>query len=383
VHFDPVTSEHSPAIQNPELVDAIIEDRRDDDVEAPAREGLPPAFRMRHARHYVEQVMGDAPIRTIREIALQDIDETDAEEADLQALETSIRAIGVLEPLLVRPQGRRFRVIAGAKRLCAARAAGLRTVPCLVQDVDEEMATRIREAVSLKTTALSPAGGEAVGAAQLAAGEGSGRDVDFVAALSTALHAAGADPLRRSVLADLGASELARARCVAALADLPAEASALERAPFNIGEVLTGAVAAILPEARLRGVRLDVTGPATEFWISADRRLVSTAVTALLHGALALSQGPGSPIRVRMHGTTIRPALIFEVVLDEAELDPSTARRLFDGNLKPHPCGPVGACLLGGTRRVARLHGGRADAQPEPTGGWTLTFVVPRPLHDQ
>lgn len=29
-----------------------------------SREGLPAAFKMRHGRHYVEQLMGDAPLRT-------------------------------------------------------------------------------------------------------------------------------------------------------------------------------------------------------------------------------------------------------------------------------------------------------------------------------
>ena len=38
------------------------------------REGLPAAYRMRHAPHYVEQLMGDAPIQTIRQVSIDHID---------------------------------------------------------------------------------------------------------------------------------------------------------------------------------------------------------------------------------------------------------------------------------------------------------------------
>src|SRR4051812_28761880 len=37
------------------------------------REGLPPKFRMRHASHYVEQLMGDAPIQSVRQIPIDQI----------------------------------------------------------------------------------------------------------------------------------------------------------------------------------------------------------------------------------------------------------------------------------------------------------------------
>ena len=39
-----------------------------------SREGLPPAYRMRHAPHYVEQLMGDTPLQTVRQISIDEID---------------------------------------------------------------------------------------------------------------------------------------------------------------------------------------------------------------------------------------------------------------------------------------------------------------------
>jgi hypothetical protein len=379
VHFDPVVPEEQPS-QNPRLVDALIDTDRDDEDSAPpprAREGLPPAFRMRHGRHYVEQVMGDAPIRTVREIALQDI-ETGApgDTVDLQPLASSIRAMGVLEPLLVRQDGRRFVVISGVKRLLASRAAGLRTVPCLVHDVDDDMAGRIRAAVEVRP-------GPPVRAAEP---EPTASNVDraepalaFIDALAPAIQACAGDPLRRSVLGDLAATELARVRLAAACAAAPSEQAALQRTAFEIAALLPELADAVRPEARLRGVRLEVVGPSAPFELTADRIAVATAATSILHAALALVPH-GLAVHVQILGTVIRPAMVMHARLPSAEIDRATVARLFDDDLKPHPCGASGGAVMSATRRIARLHGGRADAQLDPSGALTLTLVIPKPL---
>ena len=60
-----------------------------------------------------------------------------AEEA-LRGLADSIRADGVLQPLLVRPAGRRYTLIVGERRLRAARLAGLRTIPSIIREIDPD-----------------------------------------------------------------------------------------------------------------------------------------------------------------------------------------------------------------------------------------------------
>ena len=54
----------------------------------------------------------------------------------LEELRDSIAQHGVLQPLTVRQKGERFELIAGERRLRAARLAGLTEVPCIVMDVD-------------------------------------------------------------------------------------------------------------------------------------------------------------------------------------------------------------------------------------------------------
>lgn len=55
----------------------------------------------------------------------------------LAELASSIAERGVLEPLLVRPVGDRYEVIAGARRLRASKAAGLKSVPCMVREASD------------------------------------------------------------------------------------------------------------------------------------------------------------------------------------------------------------------------------------------------------
>ena len=60
------------------------------------------------------------------------------DEAALRELADSIRAYGILQPLTVRDKGGFYELVAGERRLRAARIAGLREVPCLVAEVGEE-----------------------------------------------------------------------------------------------------------------------------------------------------------------------------------------------------------------------------------------------------
>ncbi len=56
----------------------------------------------------------------------------------LEELAESIRAYGILQPLTVRKVASGYELVAGERRLRAARIAQLREVPCLVAQVDEE-----------------------------------------------------------------------------------------------------------------------------------------------------------------------------------------------------------------------------------------------------
>jgi ParB family chromosome partitioning protein len=77
-------------------------------------------------------------------------------EAELDELAASIREKGVLQPLLVRPAGAEFELIAGTRRWHATRRAGLLEVPVIVRQVSDTEAVEIALIENLQREDLSP-----------------------------------------------------------------------------------------------------------------------------------------------------------------------------------------------------------------------------------
>lgn len=63
---------------------------------------------------------------------------TSFDEAKLQELAQSIRASGIIQPLLVRRRGGLFELVAGERRWRAAQLAGLTRVPAIVREIPDE-----------------------------------------------------------------------------------------------------------------------------------------------------------------------------------------------------------------------------------------------------
>ena len=67
------------------------------------------------------------------------------DEAALTDLAASIREQGVLSPILVRPlEAGGYEVLAGERRLRAAKIAGMETVPVILRSVSDENALLLR-----------------------------------------------------------------------------------------------------------------------------------------------------------------------------------------------------------------------------------------------
>jgi ParB/RepB/Spo0J family partition protein len=66
------------------------------------------------------------------------------EDPDLPGLAGSIRAVGILQPLLVRPAAERFQLLVGRRRMLAAKLAGRSEVPArILVGVDDQLAEEI------------------------------------------------------------------------------------------------------------------------------------------------------------------------------------------------------------------------------------------------
>ena len=79
------------------------------------------------------------------------------DQSGLDELAASIREHGVLQPILVRPlEGGEFQLIAGERRWRASMAAGLETIPALVEEIDDDTALEISIIENLQREDLSP-----------------------------------------------------------------------------------------------------------------------------------------------------------------------------------------------------------------------------------
>lgn len=74
----------------------------------------------------------------------------------LKELSTSIREVGVLEPLIVRKNGKGYELIAGHRRLKAAKMAGLKEVPVVVKQFSDEQLREIMVLENLQREGLNP-----------------------------------------------------------------------------------------------------------------------------------------------------------------------------------------------------------------------------------
>jgi ParB family chromosome partitioning protein len=86
---------------------------------------------------------------------------TQMDAASLEELAASIRAQGLMQPILVRPVGDklgddRFEIIAGERRWRAAQIAGLTEVPTLIRDIPDESALAMALIENIQRENLNP-----------------------------------------------------------------------------------------------------------------------------------------------------------------------------------------------------------------------------------
>lgn len=77
-------------------------------------------------------------------------------DESIEELAESIKAVGVLQPLLIKKDGDKNLLIAGERRLRAAKKAGLTEVPVRFIDVDEEKGDRISLIENIQREDLNP-----------------------------------------------------------------------------------------------------------------------------------------------------------------------------------------------------------------------------------
>lgn len=175
------------------------------------------------------------------------------DRAGLEELAESISRHGLLQPVTVRRQGEVYELIAGERRLRAARLAGLAEIPCLLLDLDGEQSSLAALVENLQRRDLD-CWEEAEGIARLMRSWGltqeqvAARLGKSPSAVANKLRLLKHSPAVREALREHGLSE----RHARALLRLPEEAQRLEAVEAIVKGDLTVARTEALVERMLR-----------------------------------------------------------------------------------------------------------------------------------
>lgn len=125
-----------------------------------SKRGLPETVRMRHEAHYVETLAASSGRPVGRMVPIDRVDPNPDQPrqlmGDLTELKASIAEKGIIEPLIVRPRGERYGIIAGERRYQAAVQLGLTELPVVVRPADESESIELALIENLQRRDLTP-----------------------------------------------------------------------------------------------------------------------------------------------------------------------------------------------------------------------------------
>lgn len=102
---------------------------------------------MRHDTHFVEFISKRTAAPLVRMISPDQIDpnphQARNELGNIDELMSSIKSKGILEPIIVRPRGNRYEIVAGERRFVASKNVGLKEIPCIEMNVSDNEAMEI------------------------------------------------------------------------------------------------------------------------------------------------------------------------------------------------------------------------------------------------
>jgi ParB/RepB/Spo0J family partition protein len=211
---------------------------------------------------------------------------------ELDALTRSIRAHGILHPLLVREKDGGYEIIAGRRRYAAAVAAGLAELPCILKQVDDAEADALSAADNTRASGASSPLRAAV-AAQLSTAIGDVRNGVSAMVRSLGLLPTMRAGYERDIVEDLVRAQawrtlwLTNTTAFLSSGDLPVGRRRLFPA------VVDGIIEAFDSERRLGDIRVDLVHGPTHAIV--DDSLVGLAVTGAIVVTLSILRNVKQP----------------------------------------------------------------------------------------
>lgn len=125
-----------------------------------SKRGLPSSLKMRHDEHYVDALTNPAGAPIGRMIPIDQIDPNPDQPrqvmGDLSELMASIAEKGIIEPLIVRQRGGRYQIVAGERRYQASVQVGVRELPVVIRDVDDNEIMEVALVENIQRKDLTP-----------------------------------------------------------------------------------------------------------------------------------------------------------------------------------------------------------------------------------
>ena len=81
---------------------------------------------------------------------------TDIRGQDFEKLKESIKTHGVMQPILLRPKGTDYQIVAGTRRVEACKELGFRMIPAIVQELDDKTAFELALSENIQRNQLTP-----------------------------------------------------------------------------------------------------------------------------------------------------------------------------------------------------------------------------------
>ena len=329
------------------------------------REGLPRSYRMRADTHYVDQLAARSAGQPVRMVSIDQIDSTDSfRQVEIEPLIQSIRAHGVVNPLLIRRHAAGYSVIAGRKRLAAAQILRLPTVPCVLHEVDDTQAALLARADNLILARVSQPDAQLgmVAAVRQAVGH-------HLAAVQAGadLASSGAQPMGRAAVDLIKAHAWRAARLLDALdaiANAPERSSRVRSVSSIVEQVIEGFGA----ESRLNGVTIRAHLADGVSWMMLQEHEALVGLSSAVLATLPLLEHVEQPtIAIRVAAT--HPDLVTLAVAQTAVPVPlALARRFFDEMSNDRAGGWCAVASALAVKVVAERHGGTATFDVRPNG---------------
>ena len=78
------------------------------------------------------------------------------DDEKIEELATSIKENGLIQPIIVRKYNRGYQIVAGERRYRASKLAGLKTIPCVIKDIDDKQVDTLAIIENIQRENLSP-----------------------------------------------------------------------------------------------------------------------------------------------------------------------------------------------------------------------------------